>query len=402
MKRKLEIAVFFIAFCAIATLVSLWDDEPEWEGRKVSEWIVELQPYQFSMARDLELDDWEERYDQLVSRNARAKEAIRNIGPVVLPYLLHLLEDEKEPGVVEWWMDLIASKPAGPPDPNEQGLRIARAAAGFAALGDQATTAIPELEKMLFNESTRPPAVRCLRAIGKPAVPVFVAGLHHPDWEIRLACLNALRFARTNAPSALPSIRPLLFDVNEVVRLAAIGTLVAVDTNRGNNLRVLKDILDAGGPGNWGEANAFHSFAIQHRSGDEETEHLIAQLMERARSTNAMVMEHSLHALGTFRAQTKAARQVFIEATSNASGQVRRNACFALGWIGVNEPEVLSALAHLVRTDSDRHIRASALRALAGYGEDAVVAAPDLEKEIRKAMEAERRRKVIESKKLSF
>lgn len=397
MKRRLQIAGFFLAYCVIATVVSLWDGEPRWEGRKAREWVVELRPFQFTMANDLRRDDWEERHGDLVRRHAKAREAIRAIGPAAVPYLLRLLEAEQEPGVAQWWANLITSKRSGPLDPAEQRLRLDRAVAGFEALGEQAATAIPRLTGHLEDRRTRWHAARCLQAIGKPAAPVVISGLSHHDWEVRHACLEVLWLAGTNASSTLPAVRRLSSDTNEFVRGLACLTVANLETNRAARLRLLTDILDAGGPGNWGEAKAFQFHATRPDSQDEETDRLIARLMKHARSTNTQVAVFSFQTWAAFAARSENVRKAIIAAASDADEQVRQSAAVALASLDINDPEVLAALAHCARIDPVPPYRDRAINALARFGESAVAAAPDLEAEIRKAMEFLRRRKIIET-----
>lgn len=387
MKRRLQMAAFCFVFCALAILVSLPPSEPEWDGRTVSEWIVELAPYHFTFGEE-ESDAWEGRLRELLRRKAKGSEAIRNIGPAAIPYLLELLEDEKPAGILDRLMELIRMKVLGKdPERDDNFIKYQRASAGFAALGELAVPALPRPRSILFDDQEtfwlQEQLSYCFRTIGKPAIPILVAGLRHPAPEVRGRCLDALRLALTNSYSVLPSIRSLLLDPDAEVRARAVRASVLIETNRSENLEILEDVLDHGGPGTWSEANAFWWFARKHRPHGEEINPILLRLIAGIEGTNSTVVEHRLLALSAFGDRVKPLRQTLINAAFNESEEVRSRACHLLGSNAYDDPEVMSLLVDIARSDSDENVRRWAKWALGEFGEASIKFAPDLETEIR-------------------
>ncbi len=398
MKQRLQLVGFLIAFCAIATVVSLWDDEPEWEGRRVSEWIVELQPYFFWMGRDLERDDWEDRFEELLNRRRMAKEAIRSIGPVVIPDLLRLLDGEKPDGIAKLWMDLLNTSTGRQPDGYDRSLGFERAAEGFAALGPEGASAIPILEAMLSVKAQRLYAIYCLVGIGKDSTPVFVTELRHTDPERRIAALLGLWKLGTNAPNTLAAVRSSLSDPEIDVRRWAAMASIAIETNQFENLHTLNQVIGDSTPNFGVSPGAFREYVKRHPSPEAELEPILTKLLKFVASTNPPIAEASLRAISILGVAPESGKDTIIRATTSESSAVRRAACMALGGTTENDLPVLSLLADMVRTDSDVDVRESAVRALAKHGEVALKIAPDLDSEIRKNFEMQRRRNVIESR----
>jgi hypothetical protein len=162
-KRRKRIAIILLALIGGVIAYSLLhqSDEPEYHGRRLSEWLV-----------------WRTQADFY-----KAETAVRAIGTNAVPYLLKWIKYEIPP----WRISLDKKVPAfvnrGPIRGWIQGRAswlAFYAPDGFRFLGTNAVSAIPELE-VLMKDTTKPErsgrAIRALTSIGEPAIPVLRAAL---------------------------------------------------------------------------------------------------------------------------------------------------------------------------------------------------------------------------------
>jgi HEAT repeat protein len=163
--------------------------EPEYQGKAVSEWLVAMQANltdaEFITARNQNVDPAKLR-DQ---KQTQAREAIRQIGTNSLPVLLDLLSAREGR---QWRMSRrIQSKEIqrmlqdGNPDSREavRGMAVD----GFAALGTNAEPAVPELAKLLREDSgCLLEVARALNEIGPKGFMLFTNTLNtHPSKLVR-------------------------------------------------------------------------------------------------------------------------------------------------------------------------------------------------------------------------
>lgn len=155
--------------------------EPAHESRPLNAWL-----------RDLGADE--------PHRRTRAEAALRRMGVTVLPALLARLESSHT---------------------KDQ----ARAVLGFAALGDQAHPALPQLIELLRNDATTLSAARALAAIGPAGVPLLTNALASPFRPVRTSCARALGRLRGDGRPAVPALVSVLNDDDDDLRYFATRAL---------------------------------------------------------------------------------------------------------------------------------------------------------------------------------
>jgi HEAT repeat protein len=83
-------------------------------------------------------------------------------------------------------------------------------------IGVDAQSAIPVLENVLFNEPDGPSGycVRALREMGRPAVPILLKALKHPDVEVRKEVAQDLQYVKPQPAEAIPALIEALRDAD--------------------------------------------------------------------------------------------------------------------------------------------------------------------------------------------
>jgi HEAT repeat protein len=217
-------------------------------------------------------------------------------------------------------------------------------------------------------------AATALARLGEPAVPGLAAALDHPDPQVRLAAVGALRLS--GARSAAAALAPALGDRDAAVRSAAVGALTSIGdpTARG--------LLGAAAAGadadvRWLAAGSLGAF------GPEAVPFLLAvdphddQAVESARRALAAIGEQALeplltglrrpephqrvHAGRALAAIGAAAVPGLVTALTDPDADVRWQACEILAAIADRtcEPALLTTL-----DDAEPMVRAAAARAL--------------------------------------
>ena len=182
-KRRKRVAFILLAVTGSVIVYAMLhqEDEPEYKGRRLSEWLV-----------------WKSQVDFY-----KAETAVRAIGTNAVPYLLKWINYE----IPAWRISLDKKVPAfvnrGPIRGWIQGRAswlAFYAPDGFQFLGTNAVSAIPGLEA-LMNDSTKPQsserAIRALRYIGEPAIPVLKAALADTNRVDRAIIRLAIDYAET-------------------------------------------------------------------------------------------------------------------------------------------------------------------------------------------------------------
>jgi len=196
-------------------LLSKPEREPEYGGKKLSEWVERLPPYH-----------WEEI-------PAEAAVAIRHTGTNALPYLLGWIawdpsrwktgyHEMKGTLLNEWsptWMS-----------DDRRYLRSMKTARAFQVLGRTANGAVPELTRLL-NDSNAPAlrwdrAAQALGYIGKDALPVLLAASTNTTfYNNRSFALTGIGFMGTDARPAIPTLIQLLSHADGGVAEASVRVL---------------------------------------------------------------------------------------------------------------------------------------------------------------------------------
>ena len=184
-KRRKRLAIVLLTVIAgvVAYVLLKPKDEPKYQGRYLSDWLEEYRDSRYS--------------------DGDAAIAVRNIGTNALPYLVK-------------WLSSKSSR------------RVTQSLNGFAILGTDAASAIPELQA-LMKDPTKPGARFALVSIGPPAIPALKAALADPNQPDRYKLLytfSNLMF-RPGTNSCLPILIEALTDHDVEVRYAATNVLIS-------------------------------------------------------------------------------------------------------------------------------------------------------------------------------
>ena len=203
--RLFWIPVFVVVLLLAGVVVVGWlCAEPRADGRTLSEW---LSTYTYN------------------GDNSALSNAIGKIGPAAVPFLLAKLR-ARDP---EWkaWLGKAAGGISLP------GLGVPASASqhteaevGFALLGTQAVSAIPELSKMLLTAHNARDYGLALGRIGPAARPVLLTALTNANWELRRAAVFGLTATTEMALASVTNVGPLLHDPHpEVAMIAAVRSM---------------------------------------------------------------------------------------------------------------------------------------------------------------------------------
>ena len=197
-----------VAGLALAVLM-FRSGQPRSGGRTLVSW---LQQYS-----DASLEEKKNR--------SEAEKAIRAIGAQkALPTLLGLVETRDSP-VRRWivkqteehhWMGLQWRSAM---ECQLDGM------GGFEVLGTNCSAGVGELTKLLDDKELAFVAVRCLDYIGKPAEQALCQCLTNGDEQVRSWSISALASATDDVEVYIARIKPLLADVNPVLRHDAVQAI---------------------------------------------------------------------------------------------------------------------------------------------------------------------------------
>jgi hypothetical protein len=195
------IAVACLAAVVVAVLVWPGEREPEYQGKKLSEWLAASVNYQ--------------KAGSLVSmpQADEAPYAVRQIGTSALPFLLKWLQYREPPWKAKAYYCFRKLPQMLQSHSLERRLWVdsrpdLSAVNGFLILGAQAAPAIPELVR-LMHDSQRPDvsmrAIECLFCTREAGLPEMRAALRSTDPALRSFATSAL--AGAGMPPPLPDRR---------------------------------------------------------------------------------------------------------------------------------------------------------------------------------------------------
>jgi len=189
-KRRRVIVVLLACIVAAVVVAVVWprEREPEYGGKKLSEWLLQYQA-------QYHIDGY---YD--TPELHEAEDAVRHIGTNALPSLLRWVRYE-QPAWRDKLLWLMEKMPRALQNdslmhklhPYHAERPDWLALAGFEILGPRASPAVPELAR-LVNDRNASRAMSCLIAIREPAREALKtsAAFTSPDPSVRKAATNAL------------------------------------------------------------------------------------------------------------------------------------------------------------------------------------------------------------------
>jgi len=198
-KRRWRVVGVLCALADGGVAVSFWpgEKEPEYQGKKLSEWVDK------ALTADLP------RYgNPEVPEVAEARGAIQQIGTNALPYFVKWLHYERprwrekislayEKLPILFRSESVAERIRG----YDTSMQRARAHCGFLLLGVDAAPAIPALLRLISNRGDLT-AIRCLGCIGPAAGPCLQELIESPKPRVRSEAFEALKKVRFPGPGA--------------------------------------------------------------------------------------------------------------------------------------------------------------------------------------------------------
>jgi hypothetical protein len=148
--------------------------EPSYEGKPLSDWLLALEFHRAG-------------HDNLVSADMRQPEAaIRQMGTNAIPTLLDILGTKEHK---KWWTLIMLDSSSFRNyynDPNVPANDLeAVAVDGFAILGTNGVSAIPQIEKLFRDPDTREQATWALSVLGPAGFKVLAKATMDPDQSVR-------------------------------------------------------------------------------------------------------------------------------------------------------------------------------------------------------------------------
>jgi N-acetylneuraminic acid mutarotase/HEAT repeat protein len=212
--------------------------EPSYQGKPLSEWLLELErrPSDKEFAQELQkqngvVDEPENLYDNIYARKRkRDEDAIRQMGKRAVPTLLEMLgATSANVGTVvrklaaeelhnDWWRD----------EAHVGDLRDL-AIAGFEVLGTNAESAVPELTKLFHQADTSYDAARALTKVGPKGVEVLTRAINNPNDPHRNAAIWWLREAPIDDKTKDRLLMQGLDDANDINRHNAAQFMTGKD-----------------------------------------------------------------------------------------------------------------------------------------------------------------------------
>jgi len=277
MKRSRAIAwvVLLAVIAAVAAFCALRPREPVYEGKRLSEWLRDLDDN--TLAADsrnravgavlqigsncvptlVELlhssDSWLKRklmesvgnqsrirfhFTTAQERRGWAIQGIKVLGPAAIPMLIDLLNDKAAMMTAMICLSRVGPEAVWPLTrtlTNEAPQVRSAAIVTLGLLRSNGQVAVPALVARLESDEdnrVRASAANALGYIGKDpevAVPALVKHLRDPDPTTRAQAVLALARFGTEAKAALSVIRELQGDANQFVREAAVKALEEID-----------------------------------------------------------------------------------------------------------------------------------------------------------------------------
>lgn len=367
MKQKLQVTLLCLVFVGLSLWSSWPKGEPSWDGKTVSEWLVELAPDDGDRITALPTQEFFKAQAALNERRKRAQRAIRQLGTKALPFTLSLLDDPPpQPTWLVWTAGKVNLNLPKPPSP---ALRMARAGYAFEALGTDARPVLPTLAALLQDTNKVWDAADCLASIGKAGVPLLLGGLTNTHELVREACFRNIGRVGTNASAAVPTVLAAVNDANPKVARAAAFSYPGMEPDKEKVISVLVLWARSGTPlMHWALTGA-KTVGIFRKPHGAEIEPLLRELLRLAKEPDHKIQASAFSALGTFGELAANARPQAVAALQSGDTGVRLSACHALSAFRQQPESSIPLLIELAHNDPDEIVRSAAVEGAAGFGE---------------------------------
>jgi HEAT repeat protein len=390
MKKPWRIAALSI----IGLLIIAWiagavssSREPEYEGRKLSQWLEDLRrPSSASPSASL-----------LARTNAMI--AIRQMGTNAVPYLVRMLH-AKDSRLKTKWMDLLSRQRWIDFHFHFDFERRGDGLRGLGILGPAARAAIPDVAKLLDDRNFAQQAAYTLHQIGPETAPVLSQALKSTNTWTRSRAAGVLGVSgdKASVPSLMAALKDSDFitkstaaralsrfpEQADVIVPALIGCLDDPnDTFRMNAARALGAFGEKAKP-------AFPNLmkmvtSTNYQEGETavivllkiDSEAALPALIRNLESEDLEVRRTTAWALMITKAKGKPAVPALVKCLKDPDGKLKQNAAVALREIA-EEPDMVVPALMANLNDPDLKVRSITAIALSGFGEKAKAAVPTI------------------------
>lgn len=342
----LKIAVVLIALSANVRAEAT-TPEPVYDGTPLMKWVDKLGHTKLRYI-DLSPPSFEPPAD--------ATKAIRSIGSNAVPFLLTWLNDTNRVyGGVGLHEKLVVTKHI--PDK----LYIAYA---FRILGEEAVSAVPELERMISTDpegsaeyANFTSAAYALSELGSNAAPAMVrAAGQIKDPENRSIVIEQMRALGTSGDAAVPFLLSCLSSENVLIRRAAAVSLVQIPTRP---QEVIPSLINALKDSDFSVRFYAAAGLGAYKSAARQA---IPSLMKAFDDPDWQARANAIRATGEIAEEPEIVVPALCRQLKSESVPVRGAAADALG--AFNEKEAYDALSDAAKNDPEQGIQAAANRSL--------------------------------------
>lgn len=350
--EKLTLAL--VAFCLLSVAVSWPKRVAAWNGHTIEEWLKRWEATATAFEQGRGNPDGVEA---LLKQREEAEDAFYAMGYSMVPRLIAVVEAQDSPtrAKLEKWSESagwVAHPFALEAPPKRAAFK------GLAVLGSQAAGALPALSNALFQPDPPWEVVEALVGIGRPSLPLLLAGFTNSEARVRSMALSGLIGLGTNAISADSELRRLLSHPDSKIRgraLTAIAAIQPVNENPFPFLLSFRHDLDSEirmgamsglavaarmrGPESPGMAEAAAAFA------ELADDNIVRDTRRRA----AWGLQH-------FKVAASPHIPVLLRLLKDSDAHIRTGAAHTLAFLKLRLPEAIPALAEAL-ADGDANVR---------------------------------------------
>jgi HEAT repeat protein len=386
MKKPWRIAGLVVAAALIIAIISAafsGTREPEYEGRKLTQWLEDL------------------RHSPSGSPFARTNAiiAIRHMGTNAVPYLLTMLH-ARDSRLKTKCMDLLSRQRLVDFHFRYDFERRDDALRGLGALGSDARAAIPEVAKLMNDRLLAQMAAYTLHQIGADAVPALnqalrstntwarsqaagflgvsgdeasvpslIAALKDPDFITKSRATHALSRFPEQADVIVPALTDCLNDSYDTFRMNAARALGAFGKKAKPAFPNLMTMVTST---NYQEGTTAATVLMKI-----DSEAALTGFIKNLDSQDIDVRRTTAWALMVTKARGKPAVPALVKCLKDRDNTLKQNAAVALREIG-EEPDIVVPALMDNLNDPDLKVRSITAIALSSFGEKARPAVPTI------------------------
>lgn len=254
------------------------------------------------------------------------QEALAKIGAKAIPYLIRVIQHEKNPNAKMWASDILAK------------------------MGETAEPAMPALIELMKDILAGGLAPRALSAIGKNAIPPLIEHLRDNNWLVKQRTLDAFLLMGPKAEEAVPALVETFKDSDKRIQWDTLNVLGFIGTKAGKAVPALIDFLK----------DTENKWRLEL---EEKTPVPVSGV------TNRWLLMTTIDTLEKIGPPAEAAIPILIDLLNHRDARVILNAADALESIGAKTEKVVPALVDLLQ-NPEKSVKDWAIHALAKIGKE--------------------------------